>query len=204
MGENMKNKEVILGLVIILILLVLVNISTFRPQLQEQKEAPTREEFSVRTSQDPNVFISIWDTTKTSAGSSGSKHVCLPLESNGTYAFIVDWGDDSNDTITIWNQLEVTHTYASEGIYTINITGMIVGWRFNNGGDKLKILEIQQWGCLRLGNSGTYFYGCSNLEHTATDILNLTGTTNLYRAFMICRNLGNNGNMSSWDVSSVT
>ncbi|MFX1320092.1 MAG: BspA family leucine-rich repeat surface protein [Promethearchaeota archaeon] len=116
----------------------------------------------------------------------------------------MNWGDESIDTITIWNQATVTHTYASEGVYTINITGTIVGWQFNEGGDRFKILEIQQWGCLRLGNSGGYFDGCCNLKITAIDSLNLTGTTSLYRAFEECKNLGTSGNMNSWDVSSVT
>ncbi|TKJ20508.1 MAG: hypothetical protein CEE43_12585, partial [Promethearchaeota archaeon Loki_b32] len=174
------------------------------PPLHDQKQTPTSVEFFVRIAQDPDEFLSVWDTIKTSSGSSGSNQVHLPLQSSGTYNFMVDWGDESNEMITIWNQTAVTHTYASKGVYTINITGTIIGWRFNNGGDRLKILEIQQWGCLRLGNSGRYFYGCSNLELIATDNLNLMGTANLYQTFANCGNLGNSGNMNGWNVSSVT
>ena len=137
-------------------------------------------------------------------GSSDSNQVQLPLELTGTYDFKVDWGDENITTIKIWNEANVTHTYSSEGVYTINITGTIVGWQFYNGGDRLKILEIQQWGSLRLGNSGYYFHGCSNLNLTATDNLDLTGTTNLNEAFRACTNLGNNGDIDGWNVSSVT
>lgn len=105
---------------------------------------------------------------------------------------------------TVWNQTERTQTYASEGVYIITITKTIIGWRFNNGGDKLKLLEIQQWGSLQLGNLGGYFYGCKSLKLTATDNLNLMGTTNLYQAFRDCTNLGSSGNMNGWDTSSVT
>ncbi|MHA1793088.1 MAG: BspA family leucine-rich repeat surface protein, partial [Promethearchaeota archaeon] len=149
-------------------------------------------------------FISTWDTSLTSSGSSNASQVKLPLESNGTYDFMIYWGDGTNDTITTWNQAEVTHTYASSGIYDISIYGTIIGWNFNNSGDRLKILRINQWGYLQLGNSGSYFHGCSNLNLTATDALDLTGTTNLYNAFRDCANLGSSGNMSSWDTSSVT
>jgi len=149
-------------------------------------------------------FISVWNTSKTSSGSSNSNQVNLPLISSGTYDFMVDWGDGSQDTITSWDQAEVTHSYASEGIYTITITGTIIGWQFNNGGDKLKIIEIKQWGCLRLGNDGSYFYGCANLNLTATDSLNLQGTTTLYQAFRDCTNLGSTGNVNGWNTSSVT
>jgi surface protein len=174
------------------------------PQVHEQKQTTTSVEYTIRDAQSPDEFLSVWDTTKTSYGSSLSNQVNLPLQSGGDYNFNVDWGDGSNNTITDGDQLEKTHTYTFEGVYIINITGKIIGWCFNNGGDRLKILEIQQWGSLQLGNSGSYFNGCSNLELTATDNLNLTGTTTLYMAFRECYNLGNSGNMDDWNVSSVT
>jgi len=118
-------------------------------------------------------FVSTWNTSATSAGSSNSTSVKLPLESGGTYNFTVYWGDGSSNNITAWNQAEVTHGYASEGNYTINISGIISGFIFNNAGDKLKLINILQWGDLKLGNSGSYFYGASNLNITATDILNI-------------------------------
>ncbi len=201
----MKNKLLKLSITLVLLSsLVLLNISTSMPPLHDQKQTSTSVEFTIRNSQNPDEFLSVWDTTKTSSGSSLSNQVTLPLQSIGDYNFFVDWGDGNSDTITIWNQGEVTHDYASEGVYTINITGKIIGWCFDNGGDRLKILEIQQWGCLQLGNSGSYFFGCENLELTATDNLNLTGTTTLYMTFRNCYNLGNSGNMDGWDVSSVT
>ena len=57
---------------------------------------------------------------------------------------------------------------------------------------------------MRLGNDGYYFYGCENLNLTATDSLDLQGTTDLHGTFMDCSNLGNNGNMSKWDTSKIT
>ncbi len=150
-----------------------------------------------------NSFLSRWNTALISPGSTSSQQIKLPLESSGSYNFTVDWGDGISDTITIWDQTEVTHTYATIGIYDLIIDGMLVGWRFNNVGDKLKIIEISQWGNIRLGNSNSYFYGCSNLQLTATDALNLTGTTTLNQAFKDCINLGNSGNMNNWDVSGI-
>ena len=72
---------------------------------------------------DPTSFISIWNTTITDPGSSGSRQIRLPLDSDGIYNFTVNWGDGSNDTITACNQTlsgesnPVTHTYASGGIF---------------------------------------------------------------------------------------
>ena len=80
----------------------------------------------IRSAQDPNAFISVWNTTKISRDSSSSNQVCLPLDSIGNYNFTADWGDGKNNTITIWNQAEVTHIYDLEGMYSITIIGIIL------------------------------------------------------------------------------
>ncbi len=148
-----------------------------------------------------DTFISVWNTSKTSAGSSNSNQVALPLYNGGAYNFVVDWGDGSNSTITAWDDANVTHTYASEGEYEIRITGQIDGFRFNNGGDKLKLVEIKAWGPLKVGNNGFYFYGCSNLVYTGNDDLNLSGITSLNNMFRDATSF--TGDLSSWDVSNI-
>jgi surface protein len=126
--------------------------------------------------------------------------------SDGSYNFRIDWGDgkENRDDITVYNQSEVTHQYDDTGIYTINVVGGITGWQFNNGGDDDKILDVSQWGPLKfVSNDSSLFYGCSNLELTATDSLTL-GVSNGQSMFNSCPNLGDQGNMNSWDTSSVT
>jgi surface protein/parallel beta-helix repeat protein len=146
-------------------------------------------------------FSATWDTTATSPGSTNSSQIGLPLESGGTYNFVVNWGDGNSDTITTWNDPKINHTYSSPGVYTINITGTITGFRFNNAGDKLKIGNISSWGVLNVGNNTSYFYGCSNLNSTATDSLDLTGTTTL--VYMFASATSFNGNISNWNTSKV-
>ena len=41
----------------------------------------------------PPAFISIWDTTKTSAGSSNSSQVTLPYSNSASYTGTINWGD---------------------------------------------------------------------------------------------------------------
>ncbi len=147
-------------------------------------------------------FISKWNTEN--SGVSDSDQIQLPLEEDGNYDFTVEWGDGTSDHITEWDQPETIHTYDEPGIYTVYISGTIEGWRFNNGGDRLKIIEISAWGPLQFGNSGGHFYGCHNLELTAIDAPDLNGTTNLRETFRNCENLGDVGNMNNWDVSGVT
>lgn len=152
--------------------------------------------------QKKKVFVSSWKTDNTSAGSSTSTQVKLPLESGGTYNFFVNWGDGSTDNITAWDQAEATHTYSSAGTYTVTIRRKCKGWRFNNTGDRLKLLDISSWGPVNLGNANGYFYGAENLAITATDILDLSGTTTLRNAFRAATNF--NSNIGAWDVSNIT
>jgi len=136
-------------------------------------------------------FQSTWDTTQ--AGSSNNQ-VVLPLESAGSYDFRIDWGDgkSNRDTITAYNQAEVTHTYDNTGIYEIRIIGGITGWEFANGGDKLKISSISKWGPFTVRNNSVgNFQGCTNLVVSTDDELYING--GLYSAvrfFNNCTNLG--------------
>jgi len=147
------------------------------------------------------AFISTWDTYY--SGTSSFNSIKLPLVSSGTYNFSVAWGDGTTSTITTWNQAQITHAFSSSGAYTINITGTIDGWMFNDTGDCQKLVGISQWGCLQFGNTGNYFWGCTNLNLSATDAPDLTGTTTLSNCFRACLVLGSNGNMDSWNVSGV-
>ena len=146
------------------------------------------------------AFISEWKTDN--AGTSNNDQITLPLVSGGTYDFTVEWGDGSQDTITAHDQAEVTHTYSAAGTYTVEITGTISGWQFNDGGDKDKILDVSQWGDLAFGVNENHFRGCSNLDVSATDAPDLTGVTSLRNCF---RNTAiTTADLSAWDVSSVT
>jgi hypothetical protein len=139
-------------------------------------------------------FVSTWDTTQ--AGSA-SNTVVLPLLSGGTYSGTIDWGDGNSDDLSYANR---THVYASGGVKTITISGTIGGFQFNNGGDKAKITDISNWGTLDITtNSG--FYGCSNLDVSATDAPIISSLT-LNRCFRQCSSL-TTPDFSNWDVSGV-
>jgi len=147
-------------------------------------------------------FNSTWNTELLSTGSSATSQIKLPLESTGTYNFSVDWGDGNNSIITAWNQAEVTHTYASGGIYNISIDGTLNGWRFAATGDRLKITDISNWGNLLLGDNGKYFDSCTNMCVSANDAIDVKDMTNFERAFFNCDGL-TSINTTDWDTSSV-
>ncbi len=156
-----------------------------------------------RADDPPATFVSTWDTESTSGGSSDDDQIALPLTSSGTYDFIVDWGDGSApDEITTWDQAETTHTFTEAGPQTISITGTISGFSFANGGDRLKLTDVSEWGPLHLGNNGGYFYGAENLDISAVDAPDLAGTTNMTNAFRGASAL--TADLSGWETGSVT
>ena len=132
-------------------------------------------------------FVSTWDTTK--AGSA-SDTIVLPMTAGNT----VHWGDGSSDTTN-------THTYASGGTYTITIEGAVTTFRFANTGDRLKILDVSNWGGFDIANDRT-FQHCNNLDVTATDSPILSSLNSASGLFQAC-NL-TNVDFSAWDFSLCT
>ena len=152
----------------------------------------------------PSDFISTWNTGIHDSYSSGSTPIRLPLISRGKYNFTVFWGDGTSDHITSWDQAAATHGYSRAGIYQVKISGMLKGWSFDVfNKDKLKLIEISQWGSINLGKEGEYFNGCANLVLSTVDSPNLTGVTDLNRMFFGCSSIGEDGNLEGWDVSNV-
>jgi surface protein len=145
----------------------------------------------------PLPFISVWTTT------SPNETIELPYESSGFYYGTIDWGDGD---ITDNTYLNRSHIYVTPGTYTITITGTLIGWSFLiTPVSASKIYEVLQWGCLRLGNSGGYFYICYNLSlSNVNDVLNLSGTNNLTLMFESCQSITNILNINYWDTSNVT
>jgi surface protein len=146
------------------------------------------------------AFVFTINTANTSSGSTLDNQFKLPLITSTGLNCRVDWGDGNFDTITSHTAPEVTHTYSVAGNYTIRITGNLLGWRFNSTGDRLKILNIAQWGALNISVSAG-FRGCTNLTCSATDTPIITSTS-LSVHFQSCTNF--NGAIGNWDVSNVT
>lgn len=124
-----------------------------------------------------NGFITKW----TVSGDATDRTIALPLvntRSEGalSYNCTVDWGDGSAlSTVTAYNDVNRIHTYATNGTYNVEIRGTCEGWSFNNGGDRLKIVQVVYWGDAGGFNGVKYlksgFYGCSNLTSLGTGVI---------------------------------
>jgi surface protein len=142
-------------------------------------------------------FISVWRTT------TPFESITLPYDPSGTYDGAIDWGDG----VLVDNDYgNITHTYEEPGYYLVSISGIIDGFSFTfDDSSSTKFIEIQQWGNLKLSNTGLQFKSCFNLsEINANDTPNLTSITYLDQMFNNCLSLTLINNINSWNVSNIT
>jgi len=116
------------------------------------------------------------------AGTSSSTSFTLPA--TGTYD--IEWGDGTRELAQTGSQ---THDYGTVGEYVIRVTGGLTSVAFANGGDRLKLLEIQNWGSPVWSTFNGAYHGCSNLQITANDLPNSGTVTNFNNAWRDCTSL---------------
>jgi surface protein len=150
-----------------------------------------------------NDFITTWDTTK--AGTSASNQITIPGTGAG-YSYSIYWESLSSSTATgtiaTSTSASQTITFPEAGQYKVAIKGTYPRIYFNNTGDKLKILTVEQWGSPAWTSMASAFYGCANLTVPATDAPNLASVTSLQFMFRGATTL--NEPIDHWNVSNVT
>ena len=143
-------------------------------------------------------FITTWKTNN--LGTSNSTSITIPTIGTG-YLYDIDWNNDG-----IYDELGVTgsrtHNYGTVGTYQVAIRGAFPRIHFNNTGDKEKILSVDQWGTNKWTSMERAFYGCTNLNGTATDTPDLSLVTNM--SYMFYGATAFNQAIGSWDLSNVT
>ena len=140
----------------------------------------------------PSVgFITTWEIL------SNGESITIPT--NGAGNFEVDWGDGSSESGLSG---PVGHTYASSGVYTIEINGDFPAISFSGSPDAGKVLTIEQWGNIAWTTMDGAFRGCFQLVSNASDAPDLSGATSLTSMFREATNF--TGDLSNWDVSTIT
>ncbi|HMP99492.1 MAG TPA: BspA family leucine-rich repeat surface protein [Cyclobacteriaceae bacterium] len=156
-------------------------------------------------SQEP--FVTTWKTDNT--GSSTSTQITIPTLGTG-YNYTVYWEEVDNESSNnlgneiVFDDGNQPHTvsFPNAGTYRVKISGNFPLIYFNNGGDRLKILTIEQWGEIQWSSMQSAFTGCSNLTYNATDAPDLSGVTNMSNMFANASSF--NGDLSTWNVSNIT
>ena len=121
------------------------------------------------------------------AGTSGTNQFTIPTTGSG-YSYDIETSD--GQTIT-GNTGNTTITFPSAGTYDVFITGAFPQFYFNNGGDKLKLIELKNFGTYAQGSTSQSraFWGCSNLVISATDTGYFGSVTDFNLMFNSCSSL---------------
>ena len=150
---------------------------TLKFNFENLKKGGCCEDFDI----DDQYFTTEWETEN--AGSA-TKTIVIPTAGAG-YNCLIDWGDGNKEIVT-GTPGNITHVYATAGTKTVKIRGAFPRIGFNNGGDKLKITKIVNWGTGAWSSMQNAFYGCANLTGTYTDIPDTSAVTNMTYMFIDC------------------
>lgn len=125
-------------------------------------------------------------TVDTSKAGSANDTFILPTAGAGSYDYYVDWGDGGAEEHVTANTSQ-THDYNATGTYQIKIRGTFPQIYFNNGGDKAKLMTIDNWGNIKWSSMGNAFRGCAVMQGNYYDVPNLTTASfNISGMFMSC------------------
>jgi hypothetical protein len=149
-------------------------------------------------------FITRWNFA--TAGS-GATQLSFGTETSGTLNYY--WqevspgtatgsGSFSGSTFTITGL--PTGATIRLGIYPTNFQRVSI----NESQDKIRLLGVEQWGSTVWTSMATAFYGCINLNITATDIPVLNSCTSIQSMFQNCRTLNGLTNINFWHTAAVT
>jgi len=123
------------------------------------------------------------------------KTITLPLK--GTVNVTVDWGDGSIEPFTSTG--DKTHTYATNGIYTVSISGTLTGFGAYRLPNADKLVKIKDFGNIGLTDLSNACFNAKNLIEVPAQIP--SAVTNL--SYMFYNATSFNQDLSTWDVSKV-
>ena len=134
----------------------------------------------------PSEFIIIVKTDN--AGTSNSDQFTIPTTGTG-YNYNVST-DDGYSATGLTGDHTITFPTGA-GTHEVYISGDFPRIYFNDGGDRLKLLDITNWGIYGIGSTSqaSAFYGCSNLVINATDVGYFENVTDFSRSWRNCSSL---------------
>jgi surface protein len=148
-----------------------------------------------------NPFVMVVDTSKAGSASDAFQFTGAV----GDYDVVAKQSGVAVETFSNLSGAQTITFSNGVGIYTLEVTPKPTNGfnqiQFNNGGDKLKLIDIKAFGNIAWSNFSSAFFGCSNLTGTVNDSANLTDVINLGSCFRSASLF--DGDISNWDVSNV-
>ncbi len=162
--------------------------------------ATSATDFTVGTSQN---FITRWNLA---TSGSGATQLSFGTATSGVVNYT--WQELSPGTATgsgSWSGATLSITGLPTGatirlqISPTNFQRIII----NNGADRNRLTQVEQWGSTAWTSMQLAFYRCANLQVTATDLPNLSGVTDMSQMFRGCTVLNSPANIGSWNTTTV-
>ena len=158
----------------------------------------------------PSYYVSEWDMSK--SGVNTTELITNLIGNN----FTVEWANLAppydNGTITTASgtaaspfKLTGLRANAKYRIiaYSSSATNKLTGLCADKA-DKQRLTKVTQWGTTKWTSLDKAFFGCGNMDVTATDKPDLTVVTDLSNMFKNCVALVYNTSVNDWDVSHIT
>ncbi|MEP5338348.1 MAG: BspA family leucine-rich repeat surface protein, partial [Algibacter sp.] len=151
-------------------------------------------------------FITTWTVTDDTG-----LDIFIPVNSDYTYNYTVDWGEDKDNDgineISVNQTGEASHIYDAAGTYTVTISGDFPAIIFNDPdlseSNPKKIRTVEQWGFIEWESMANAFGGCENMDVVASDTPDLSDVEIMWGAFRGSGVTGQNTDFNSWNVSNV-
>ena len=129
----------------------------------------------------------IFSVKTDNAGTSATNQFTIPTTGTG-YLYDIETSDGQSITGLTSG---TTITFPSAGTYDVYISGSFPQFYFSNGGDRLKLIDLKNFGIYAQGSTSQIFAfrGCSNLVISATDIGHFENVTSFRFAWRDCSSL---------------
>ena len=165
-------------------------------------------------------FVTIWNTR--GSGISDSNQIKIDTLGDG-YDYSINWGDGHSDHNV---KGDITHTYATAGIYTVEITGDFPHFYLEAVGvysspkvfksDNYKLLSVKQWGDIEWRSMHSSFRDADHARFEDPEAPDLSQVTDM--SYMFKSQVDNEfeiadgkrdftlyiSGVEDWDVSNVT
>ena len=129
----------------------------------------------------------------------------IPCHSYGTFNATVDYGDGTgSQTVTAYNDSNLTHSFATAGQHTITIDGTFPNIRFSNNATSAalvdEVVDLGDVGWLMLYAG---FENCTNLTSFSAGTANTVNNSYVQMMFRNCTSL-TSVDLTNFDTSNVT
>jgi surface protein len=154
-----------------------------------------------------DAFVTRWDLVNPGSGATQIQFNARIAVGGATYTWqeISPGNATGSGTLLVGTSLRTISGLPSGAIVQLSIApNNLQRFFINNGNDRERLIDVENWGNSAWTSMRTAFYGCANLNITATDIPNLNGVSSMIEMFRECTNLNGPANINSWNTAAVT